>query len=168
MEAAARRTALQAAGLVLAGAVAGGVLASEVTASAASGSGSTQASPYAYGAAPAPGGYGGPGGPGVPGGLGGPRGHGFGLALSGTVTAVGGSSVTIKTTSGTKTYAVDAQSDIDRTARRSCPTSNPATACGSRCVPAPRRSPCSMPVTRRRTDPPAPVRATAMTAPVRG
>jgi hypothetical protein len=33
---------------------------------------------------------------------------------AGTVTAVGSKSVTIKTTDGTKTYAVDAQSDIDK------------------------------------------------------
>jgi len=36
------------------------------------------------------------------------------LNLSGTVTAVGSSSVTIKTGSGTTTYQVDANSDIDK------------------------------------------------------
>jgi Cu/Ag efflux protein CusF len=40
-------------------------------------------------------------------------GHG-GLKQSGTVTAVGSSSVTIKTTSGTTTYQVTANSDIDK------------------------------------------------------
>jgi hypothetical protein len=41
--------------------------------------------------------------------------HGFGgLNQSGTVTAVGASSVTIKTSSGTKTYAVTSSSDIDK------------------------------------------------------
>jgi Cu/Ag efflux protein CusF len=48
-----------------------------------------------------------------------PRGHGpgagrFGLSLSGTVTAVGSSTVTIKTSSGTTTYTVNAKSDIDK------------------------------------------------------
>jgi Cu/Ag efflux protein CusF len=37
-----------------------------------------------------------------------------GLAMSGTVTAVGSSSVTIRTASGTATYAVTANSDIDK------------------------------------------------------
>jgi preprotein translocase subunit YajC len=40
--------------------------------------------------------------------------HGHGLDLSGTVTAVGTSSVTIKTASGTSTYAVTSTSDIDK------------------------------------------------------
>ena len=44
----------------------------------------------------------------------GPGGHGGGLDLSGTVTAVGTSSVTIKTSSGTTAYAVTASSDIDK------------------------------------------------------
>jgi Cu/Ag efflux protein CusF len=36
------------------------------------------------------------------------------LALSGTVTAVGSASVTIKTSTGTTEYAVDSNSDIDK------------------------------------------------------
>jgi len=40
--------------------------------------------------------------------------HGPGLNLSGTVTAVGSSSVTIKTSSGTTSYQVDSKSDIDK------------------------------------------------------
>lgn len=44
-----------------------------------------------------------------------PDGHrGFGLDTSGTVTAVGSTSVTIKTSSGTKTYKVTSSSDIDK------------------------------------------------------
>jgi hypothetical protein len=39
---------------------------------------------------------------------------GFGLNLSGTVTAVGKSSVTIKTASGTTEYSVTTSSDIDK------------------------------------------------------
>jgi hypothetical protein len=42
------------------------------------------------------------------------RHHGGGLGSSGTVTAVGSSSVTIKTSSGTKTYKVTSASDIDK------------------------------------------------------
>lgn len=42
------------------------------------------------------------------------HGPGRGLGLSGTVTAVGGSSVTIKTSAGTTTYKVDGNSDIDK------------------------------------------------------
>jgi preprotein translocase subunit YajC len=41
-------------------------------------------------------------------------GHGHGLPLSGTVTAVGSSTVTIKTSSATITYQVDSNSDIDK------------------------------------------------------
>jgi hypothetical protein len=40
--------------------------------------------------------------------------HGAGLDLSGTVTAVGTSEVTIKTSSGTTVYKVDSNSDIDK------------------------------------------------------
>jgi Cu/Ag efflux protein CusF len=39
---------------------------------------------------------------------------GHGLSLSGTVTSVGSASVTIKTSTGTTEYAVDALSDIDK------------------------------------------------------
>jgi hypothetical protein len=42
------------------------------------------------------------------------RGGGHGLDLSGTVTAVGTSSVTIKTSTGTVQYAVSTSSDIDK------------------------------------------------------
>jgi hypothetical protein len=42
------------------------------------------------------------------------HGGGHGLNLSGTVTAVGSSTVTIKTASGTTTYKVDSNSDIDK------------------------------------------------------
>ncbi len=40
--------------------------------------------------------------------------HGGGLDTSGTVTTVGASSVTIKTSAGTKTYKVTSSSDIDK------------------------------------------------------
>jgi hypothetical protein len=42
------------------------------------------------------------------------HGGGHGLDLSGTVTSVGPSTVTIKTSSGTTAYKVDANSDIDK------------------------------------------------------
>jgi hypothetical protein len=45
---------------------------------------------------------------------GGPGGGGHALSLSGTVTAVGSSTVTIKTSSGTTTYTVTSNSDIDK------------------------------------------------------
>src|SRR3954451_18167501 len=100
------RTNAQAAGLLLVGAVAGGVLAVTYSATASSPSAGTPG-PTSYAATgPGPGGYGfgdhhrGPGR--------------FGLGQSGTVTAVGTKSVTIKSTAGTKTYAVDANSDIDK------------------------------------------------------
>lgn len=41
-------------------------------------------------------------------------GHGGGLSLSGTVTAVGTASVTIKTAAGPTEYAVTSSSDIDK------------------------------------------------------
>lgn len=96
-----RRTAFQAAGLVLAGAVAGGVLAATVGASAgtpAATGGYDRGAASTYAAA-------------------GPDGHHRGPRppmQAGTVTAVGASSVTIKSAAGTKTYAVDADSDIDK------------------------------------------------------
>jgi hypothetical protein len=40
--------------------------------------------------------------------------HGGGLDLAGTVSAVGSSTVTIKTSTGTTTYGVDSASDIDK------------------------------------------------------
>jgi len=105
-----RRTAAQAAGLLVTGAVAGAVLAVSFSAGASSPSAGTPG-PTSYAATgPGPAGYGfgdhrGPGrfGPGR-----------FGPMESGTVTAVRAKSVTIKTTAGTKTYAVDAGSDIDK------------------------------------------------------
>jgi hypothetical protein len=42
------------------------------------------------------------------------HGGGHGLNLSGTVTAVGSSTVTIKTSAATTTYKVDSNSDIDK------------------------------------------------------
>lgn len=107
MDGSSRRTKLQAGGLLLAGAVAGGVLAATVAASATS-PGATHPSPASYAAGPGAGGPG-AGGPG-PDSM---RPH-LPLALSGTVTSVGPASVSIHTSSGTKTYAVDAQSDIDK------------------------------------------------------
>ena len=92
-------------GLLLAGAVAGGVLAVTFTAVASSPSAGSPG-PTSYAATgPGPSGYG----------YGDHHGPGrFGPVQDGTVTAVGGKSVTIKSSSGTKTYAVDANSDIDK------------------------------------------------------
>ena len=103
-------------GLAAAGLVAGGVLAGTLGASAATGS-SSPAATYGSGASSGssvgkapdtdPAGDHGPGrGP--------DHGCGHGLDLSGTVTAVGTSSVTIKTSSATTTYAVSSSSDIDK------------------------------------------------------
>jgi hypothetical protein len=103
-----RRTAAQAAGLVLAGAVAGGVLAATVGAFAGTPSGTPAGAPPAagtYGAPPAAYAASGPDGDHR-----GPRPP----MQAGTVTAVGTNSVTIKSPAGTKTYAVDAHSDIDK------------------------------------------------------
>ncbi len=90
-------------GLLGAGALVGGILASTLTA----------------GAAPSPSPSPGHNAPGVPGGpdFRGPGVRGPGMHMldhTGTVTAVGASSVTIKESSGTTTYAVDANSDIDK------------------------------------------------------
>jgi len=100
------RTTAQAAGLLLAGAVAGGVLAVTFGASASSPS-AGPSGPASYAAnGQGPGGYAGPDGH---------RGPGrFGRLQAGSVTSVGAKSVTIKSTAGTKTYAVDADSDIDK------------------------------------------------------
>ena len=46
-------------------------------------------------------------------------GHGGALDLSGTITTVGPSSVTIKTSTGTTTYTVDSGSDIDKSGEAS-------------------------------------------------
>ena len=96
-----RRTSIRAAGLVLAGAVAGGVLAASVGAFANS---AAPAATGGYGQPPAS--YAATG----PDGRRGPRPP----MQAGTVTAVGTNSVGIKTTAGTKTYAVDTDSDIDK------------------------------------------------------
>lgn len=82
--------------LLAAGAIGGGILASTMTAGAATSPATT---------APAS-------EPGSPPARGGPS--GAGLSLSGTVTAVGASSVTIKTSAGTTSYAVTSSSDIDK------------------------------------------------------
>jgi hypothetical protein len=90
-----KRGIIVAAGLLGAGAVAGGVIGTTALSNAAttapsssSASTSTSAANETHG--------------------------GHGLGLSGTVTAVGSSTVTIKTTSGTTVYKVDANSDIDK------------------------------------------------------
>ena len=76
---------------------------------------------------------------------------GFGLNLTGTVTSVGTSTVTIKTSSGAiKTYTVNASSDIDKTAKRNCHPSLWATRSATRCAPAPAPSTSSTRATRRR------------------
>jgi hypothetical protein len=99
-------------GLAAAGLVAGGVLAGTLGASAAtgssspaatSGSGASSGSSVENAPDTDPAGEHGPG-----------PGHGHGLDLSGSVTAVGTSSVTIKTSSATTTYAVSSSSDIDK------------------------------------------------------
>ena len=94
------------AGLVAAGLVAGGVMAGTLGASAASSSNP--------GASYNTGGY----ARGTDADRAGDNGHDqggvHGLDLSGTVTAVGTSSVTIKTPTGTTTYAVSSTSDIDK------------------------------------------------------
>jgi len=114
-----RRTALAAVGMVAAGALVGAV----GVAALRSHSSSTTANPagFAAGQVPAgqvPGGQGAPG-QGLPGqGQGGFAGGRGGVdgeqRLSGTVTAVGGSSVTIRTASGAAAYRVTAQTEIVR------------------------------------------------------
>jgi len=94
-----RRGLLMGAGLLGAGVVAGAIIGGTVLSGAA-----TSPSPTMPAA-------------GAPGSSAWPRdghGPGRGLGLSGTVTAVGASSVTIKTSAGTKTYKVDSNSDIDK------------------------------------------------------
>src|SRR4051812_13065166 len=120
-----RRTALAAVGMIAAGALLGAV---GVTAFRSHSSGTT-ASPAGFATGQVPGGQA-PGGQGVPGqgvapgqgfpgqGQGGFTGGRGGVdgeqRLSGTVTAVGGSSVTIRTASGTTSYGVTAQTEIVR------------------------------------------------------
>ena len=110
-------------GYAAAGLIAGGVLATTLGAQAATPTPSPSGSASTTTADPHPGDNGADGvpeaqehhgGPGGTGGPGGPGGHGGVLNLSGTVTAVGPSTVTIKTSSGTTAYSVIAGSDIDK------------------------------------------------------
>lgn len=96
-----RRGLVLGAGLVGAGVVAGAIVGGTVLSDAATSSPTPNASSSS------------PKAPGVPGSRPG-HGPGQGLPLSGTVTAVGSSSVTIKTNSGTTEYKVDSNSDIDK------------------------------------------------------
>ncbi len=86
-------------GLLGVGGVAGGIASTALSASAA-----TTSTPGA--ASPSTSGGGSSTTPSPP--------AGYGLMLSGTVTAVGTSDVTIKTSTGTTTYAVTSSSDIDK------------------------------------------------------
>ena len=100
-----RRWAL-ATGLVAAGAVFGAILAGTLSAGAAT-TPTVPTTPQ----------YGQSAGPGVQENDGIPESqehHGGNLDQSGTVTAVGNGTVTIKTSSGTSTYKVDSTSDIDK------------------------------------------------------
>jgi hypothetical protein len=101
-----RKGLLRTAGVLGVGAAAGGVLALGLNANA-SPSNTVQTAAGQYGAAES-------GQPGPADGRGPVDGHGpdSRLPLSGTVTAVGTSSVTIKTSSGTTEYAVDSKSEI--------------------------------------------------------
>lgn len=97
-------------GLAATGVVVGAVLAGTYAAQAASPSPSP--SPRTTAEDPNPGDNGADGVPEAQEHHGG--GHGRGLDLSGTVTAVGSSTVTIKTSAGTKSYTVTSSSDIDK------------------------------------------------------
>lgn len=97
-----RRGLVLGAGLVGAGVVAGAIVGGTVLSDAATSSPTPNASSASS-----------PEVPGMPGACQG-HGPGRGLPLSGTVTAVGSSSVTIKTGSGTTEYKVDSSSDIDK------------------------------------------------------
>ena len=121
-----RRLLAMRAGLVAAGAVIGGVVVATV---AHGGSTSTaNGVPRAVagqlpgnGQLPAngqlPGGGQFPGRPGGPGGAGGPGGLAAEQHLAGTLVSVGSSAVTVKTSSGTATYAVTGASEIVRNGR---------------------------------------------------
>jgi hypothetical protein len=102
-------------GYVAAGLLAGGVLATTLSAQAASTTPMPSPSSSSGSSAPDPH-PGDNGADGVPEAQehhgGGPG--GFGLGLTGTLTAVGSSSVTIKTAQGTTAYAVTSTSDIDK------------------------------------------------------
>ncbi|HEV2361976.1 MAG TPA: hypothetical protein VGS21_09765 [Acidimicrobiales bacterium] len=104
-----RRLRAVAGGLALlgAGAVAGGLLATESVATAAS-TGSTAATAAASNTSSSA------TTPGLPAMPPGPRGPRPPKPVAGTVTAVGSSSVTIKSGSTTKTYSVTSKSDIDK------------------------------------------------------
>jgi hypothetical protein len=111
-----RRTLLTGTAIAIGGGLVGAVTAASVSASAASTAATvtSASSPSAMVSSTtvssAPGGQ-------HDGAIAGMPGHpgGFGLDLTGTVTSVGSSSVTIKTSSGViKTYKVDASSDIDK------------------------------------------------------
>ncbi len=99
-------------GLVAVGLVAGGVLAGAYAAQAATPAPSPGASPGSTAADPHPGDNGADGIPESQESHGGR--HGGALDLSGTVTAVGPSSVTIKSSGGTTEYAVSGDSDVDK------------------------------------------------------
>src|SRR3954452_4879097 len=83
---------------VVAGAIVGGTVLSDAATSSPTPNASSSSSPEAPGAS----------------GSSQRRGPGGELSLSGTVTAVGSSSVTIKTSSGSTEYKVDSNSDIDK------------------------------------------------------
>jgi len=105
-----------------AGLVAGGVLVSTFGAQAAT-STPTPSSSNTSGATaqdPHPGDNGADGVPESQEPHGGGRG-GFGLSMSGTVTAVGTNTVTIKTSTGTTVYTVTGNSDIDKNGEASLP-----------------------------------------------
>jgi hypothetical protein len=106
-----RSPRLMKAGYVLAGLVAGGVIAGAISAQAATPNPSPTTSTSTATADPHPGDN---GADGVPEAQEQHGGHGGGLSLSGTVTAVGTNSVTIKTSAGTTTYSVTSSSDIDK------------------------------------------------------
>jgi hypothetical protein len=101
-----RRGLLAGAGLLAGGAVVGAILAGTFSASAATPSPTS------------PSGASTQGGPGVQENDGIPESQehhgGAALNLTGTVSAIGGDSVTIKTSTGTTTYKVDSNSDIDK------------------------------------------------------
>lgn len=106
-----RRTVLTGAAVAVGSALAGAALAATLSASA-----TTSATTVATSSTPA---SSAPGGPGVQENDGIPEAQehhgGLALNLTGTVTAVGSNTVTIKTSSGAiKTYKVDSSSDVDK------------------------------------------------------
>lgn len=109
--AAPRRTLAMRAGLIAAGAVVGGLVVTSVhhDSSASATGPASFAGPL--GAGQLPGGIPGGGGLGGPGGVGGLAGE---QRLSGTLVSIGSSSVTVRTPSGTATYAVTSATEIVR------------------------------------------------------